>query len=75
MKLDKLVKIAAEHKIPSLVKSGETGFYAVYNSRSRSVEHDWAHVKPFNRAAGSMDMRRVRSGQRLMCKVRKVPRM
>ena len=40
------------------------------------MEHNWAHVKHFNvnKAAGSGDTssRRIRSGQRLMCKVREV---
>ena len=46
--LEELVEAAQNHGISPLLKVGNTGYYAVYDGRNRSVEHNWVHVKHIN---------------------------
>ena len=42
------MEVEKNHGIPPLLKVGNTGYYAVYDGRNRSVEQNWAHVKHIN---------------------------
>ena len=46
--LEELVEVAKDHGIPPILRVGSTGYYAVYDGRNRSVEHNWARVKHIN---------------------------
>lgn len=64
-----ILSLANAAGVYPLVKIGSTGIYAVFDNRSRTNEHGWAHVKDDNprRAAWS---RRLNEERRLLCKVR-----
>ena len=70
--LKMLVEIAESNHVPPLVKLADTRFYAVYDGRTRSVEHNWAHVKhhnPDDTTESTDTSRLLGSGEQLMCKV------
>ena len=74
--LEELVEVAKIHGIPPLLEVVNSGYYAVYDGRNRSVEHNWAHVKHINpnqtTKAQDEAWRRLKAGERLGCKVRNI---
>ena len=63
-----MVLLAKNAGVYPVVKIGGTGVYAVFDRRSRTNEHSWAHVK-YDNPLSSGWSRRLSEERRLFCKV------